>query len=344
MHHKSTLEEVIFNFRSLAIYTERVKTDIWSFLKLTKKRKKMMAKKLYLLRLSNVAPFRMLQLEEALMRGDDRNWCITNRGSLPAHVVLGTGGKPRKLLDVERCERDGIPLIKRFSGGGTVVVDDGTLFVSFVGNSGEMAAVESAPKQSDAKESPRDVMEWSGRLFTSVFSALGINDFALTEHDYVFRGSADASGDASSDSSAPTSAAASADTTLAMLSQQRKCAGNAQAFARRRWVHHTSFLWRFEAARMAYLSLPEKRPDYRADRPHSDFLCSLESRGVASPEAFYDSLERELRAAYDVVDVDEANFETIYAAADERNERENHGRRTTRWVDAEGAKIEEPPH
>jgi lipoate-protein ligase A len=268
--------------------------------------------RVHLLKLGTRAPYRMLQLEEALMRGDDRNWCITNRGTSPPHIVLGTGGRPRKLLDVAKCAADGVPLIKRFSGGGTVIVDENTLFVSFVGNSGELSS--GAPR----KESPKEVMEWSGGLFASVFDSLGVDDFALTEHDYVFRGE---EGESS----------------------QRKCAGNAQAFSRSRWVHHTSFLWRFDPARMAYLALPEKRPEYRADRAHGDFLKSLADRGVDSPGAFYAALEDELRATYDVVDVDENDFDAIYAVADERNERENHGRRTTRWVDADGAKVDGPP-
>ena len=40
-------------------------------------------------------------------------------------------------------------------------------------------------------------------------------------------------------------------------------------------VHHTSFLWDYEAANMSLLKLPQRRPDYRRDRPHQHFLTTL---------------------------------------------------------------------
>ncbi len=46
----------------------------------------------------------------------------------------------------------------------------------------------------------------------------------------------------------------------------RKFGGNAQAITRRRWLHHTSFLWDFRDDRMALLQHPEKAPEYRAVR------------------------------------------------------------------------------
>jgi hypothetical protein len=45
--------------------------------------------------------------------------------------------------------------------------------------------------------------------------------------------------------------------------------------SRDRWVHHTSFLWDFATSSMRLLQLPEKRPEYRADRQHEEFLTSL---------------------------------------------------------------------
>jgi lipoate-protein ligase A len=75
-----------------------------------------------------------------------------------------------------------------------------------------------------------------------------------------------------------------ADATFALIENDftfggRKVAGNAQAISRDRWVHHTSFLWDYKAARMKLLKEPEKRPDYRGDRKHSNFLTPLISLG-----------------------------------------------------------------
>lgn len=41
-------------------------------------------------------------------------------------------------------------------------------------------------------------------------------------------------------------------------------------------TQHTSFLWDFDEELFEkYLTLPAKRPDYRASRSHTDFLCRL---------------------------------------------------------------------
>jgi hypothetical protein len=65
---------------------------------------------------------------------------------------------------------------------------------------------------------------------------------------------------------------------------EKKFAGNAQAISRERFVHHTSILWSFKKENMALLTLPEKRPAYRADRKHENFLTPLKDHfeGVVS--------------------------------------------------------------
>lgn len=87
-----------------------------------------------LLQLRHVPVLQQLRLEEALLRNDARNWCITNSGSDPPVVVMGISGKPERLLDLDRVQRDGVPVIRRYSGGGTVVVDRNTHYVSFICN------------------------------------------------------------------------------------------------------------------------------------------------------------------------------------------------------------------
>ena len=109
------------------------------------------------LQLRNVPILRMLQLEEALFRTDRRSWFITNEwdSAQPAAeaVVLGISGRPEQMLHVEAAQRSGIPVIKRFTGGGTVVVDSDTLFASFIVAEGALPHV---------KPYPEPMLAWTG--------------------------------------------------------------------------------------------------------------------------------------------------------------------------------------
>ncbi|NGX54212.1 MAG: hypothetical protein K1000chlam4_00937, partial [Chlamydiae bacterium] len=46
-----------------------------------------------LLHLSGLPIFEQLQLEEALLRADEGNWCLINSGVPPA-IVMGISAKP----------------------------------------------------------------------------------------------------------------------------------------------------------------------------------------------------------------------------------------------------------
>lgn len=126
---------------------------------------------IFLLRLNRYPIFLQLQLEEALLRADDRNWCIINEGSSPA-IVLGISGKVDQHIDLCNPSIQSTPIIRRFSGGGTVIVDENTLFHSFICNSSELG-VDNIPER---------VFGWSEQIYKSVFAGL---DFRLREHDYV---------------------------------------------------------------------------------------------------------------------------------------------------------------
>lgn len=127
---------------------------------------------LHTLYLENMPIFEQLVLEEALLRGDTRNWCIINRGSTPA-IVMGISGKPHELIDLSKVGSH-MPVIKRFSGGGTVVVDENTLFVTFIFQK----------EAHDFHCFPEPIMQWSHALYKAVFP---MDFFALRENDYVLK-------------------------------------------------------------------------------------------------------------------------------------------------------------
>ena len=79
----------------------------------------------------NYPIFQQLQLEEALLRCDENNWCIINEGSPPA-IVMGIAGKKEELIHSSLLQKRSLPIIKRFSGGGCVIVDNNTIFITFI--------------------------------------------------------------------------------------------------------------------------------------------------------------------------------------------------------------------
>ncbi|KAL2621245.1 hypothetical protein R1flu_001450 [Riccia fluitans] len=85
-----------------------------------------------ILKLHNFPIFDQLKLEELLLRMSVDNCCLLNDGTSPPSIVMGISGKPKKLLEVEKVVKDCVPVIQRFSGGGTVIVDEGTLFVTLI--------------------------------------------------------------------------------------------------------------------------------------------------------------------------------------------------------------------
>ena len=124
-----------------------------------------------LLHLKNYPIFEQLQIEEVLLRLDDQNYCIINEGSPPA-IVMGISGKPHELIHLERLRENPMPIIKRFSGGGTVVVDEDTLFISFLF---QQDAHAFAPY-------PEPIMRWTETVYQA---ALKLPSFSLRENDYV---------------------------------------------------------------------------------------------------------------------------------------------------------------
>lgn len=78
---------------------------------------------------------------------------------------------PAELLEIDSVLQDEIPVIRRFTGGGTVVVDSGTIFVTLICNKDAVAGLQPYP---------RPIMSWSGHVYSRVFQ--GIGDFHLREN------------------------------------------------------------------------------------------------------------------------------------------------------------------
>lgn len=112
-----------------------------------------------------------LRIEEGLLRTSDENWFILNNGSIPS-VIMGLSSKPEEWVDLARLHADNIPLLQRFSGGGTVFVDHNTLFGTFILNQHDVGI----------DPFPQPILEWTADVYRS---ALQLENFSLCENDYV---------------------------------------------------------------------------------------------------------------------------------------------------------------
>ena len=101
-----------------------------------------------------------LNLEKDILRNDNRNWCIINVGTTPDVISVGISGKD-----------DGfsLPVVRRFSGGGTIVADKNTIFITFIGNN----------KDLDFPVFPRPLFKWTCQFYDF------IPGFNLHEQDYA---------------------------------------------------------------------------------------------------------------------------------------------------------------
>ncbi|GLU12388.1 hypothetical protein SLE2022_290730 [Rubroshorea leprosula] len=128
-----------------------------------------------LVRLKGLPILQQLHIEEKLLRASSENWCIMNDGTNDPTIVMGVSGKPAELLEIEPVLRDQVPVIRRFTGGGTVIVDQSTVFVTFICGKDAVPGLQLYP---------RSIMSWSSLLYNKVFQGTG--DFHLRENDYVF--------------------------------------------------------------------------------------------------------------------------------------------------------------
>mmetsp|Transcript_30883 Transcript_30883/g.90265 ORF Transcript_30883/g.90265 Transcript_30883/m.90265 type:complete len:359 (-) Transcript_30883:1347-2423(-) len=254
---------------------------------------------------SGVSAMERLVIEEALLRHDpmQRSWGIvgnhdpTHHMRLSLHgatqgdqyttpdvihnsncvIIMGIGGKTEKLLDMDLIKEDAVQIIRRFSGGGTVVMDHSSLWTTFIGRDKDTP---------DVTPYPREIMKWTAdEIFSPTFQQMkesmltqGYKKKTLVMEQKSCGFASEQGGsmmqrsmDAKTIGDIPDFALVETDYVLG----DKKIGGNAQAITKDGWLHHTSFLWDYIDEHMRYLTLPEKRPDYRGDRSHDDFLVKL---------------------------------------------------------------------
>ena len=112
-----------------------------------------------------------LKIEEHLLRHSDESYCLINEGTSKA-VVLGISNDIKALVKNKDLKKDKILLIKRFTAGGCVFVDENTLFITFI----------FSKKSLSFTFFPEPILRWAENFYKKVFE---IENFKLIENDFV---------------------------------------------------------------------------------------------------------------------------------------------------------------
>lgn len=258
-------------------------------------------------------------------------------------IVMGIGGKPDALLNIDKVKEDQILVVKRFSGGGTVVLDHNSVWTTIIGRTktAETGAASDGSTDDDRDDNgnnnslddvdpyPRSIMEWSadvvfGPTFHKMTTKVGKTTSTPVEGQRTLvpdskscsatdnlgkvrlvGGTRPQQGMKRQTLSPPTFALRENDY---VLGESQKMGGNAQSIIKGGWLHHTSFLWDYDPYNMEnYLKLPEKRPEYRLSRSHTEFLVSLSPYYGRSYNVFVDSLREACQESFSL---EPANFQT----------------------------------
>jgi lipoate-protein ligase A len=196
-----------------------------------------------LLDLTLPTPAENLACDEALLDVCDEHGEESLRfwESRELFVVVGYGNRVASEVNVEECQRRGVPILRRCSGGGTVVQGPGCLNYNLT-----LRWDENSPLAS-VTSTNQHIMERNraalAQLLGVEVSVQGHTDLAFWETE---------------------------------SSRWLKFSGNAQRRRRRALVFHGTILHAFDLSLIeALLRFPTAQPDYRASRRHTEFVRNI---------------------------------------------------------------------
>jgi lipoate-protein ligase A len=186
------------------------------------------------------SPAENLACDEALL-----DWCESDKGaeclrfweSPEPFVVVGYANKVATEVNVAACEARKIPILRRCSGGGTVVQGPGCLNYTLV--------------QPISKDGPLHSIAVANQ-FIMRRNRAAIESIIGRQPAIAIRGHTD------------------------LAIGGRKFSGNSQRRRKHFLLFHGTFLLNFDLALIGdLLRMPSKEPDYRESRKHADFLTNI---------------------------------------------------------------------
>jgi lipoate-protein ligase A len=151
-------------------------------------------------------------------------------------IVLGRIGKEQDDIDIAAVQKDRIPVLRRTSGGGTVVQGPGCLNYTLVLSKDRDLSL------ADLRKS----YQWISAKIMEALGDLGIQSKFHPISD------------------------------IALASNEKKFSGNAQHRGKTFILHHGTILYNFNLSLISkYLKMPKDIPEYRRNRPHDDFVTNI---------------------------------------------------------------------
>jgi lipoate---protein ligase len=178
-------------------------------------------------------------------------------------IVLGRIGRAEIDVNAIHTQADNIPVLRRSSGGGTVLQGPGCLNYTLV-----LSKQTSPPQRDPALAGHPDLSdlhksyEWIGAKVNEVMRQAGFETYFRPRSD------------------------------LCTGPGEKKFSGNAQRRGKRYILHHGTILYNFDLSLISrYLNMPHDIPEYRKQRPHKDFVTNI----PIDPRVFKEQLARCLR-------------------------------------------------
>ena len=199
-------------------------------------------------------PAENLAADEALLDAaetDESDEILRFWESKDYFVVVGYANRVAAEVNVPACETRGVRILRRCSGGGTVVQGPGCLNYALI-----LRITEAGPTRS-IHTANQFIMERNRSALAGLTS-----DSRLQTPDFLVCGHTD----------------------LAL--NGLKFSGNSQRRRRNFLLFHGTFLWNFDLALVSeLLPLPSLQPDYRRARSHEEFVTNLNTTPAAIKSA-----------------------------------------------------------
>lgn len=175
-------------------------------------------------------------------------------------VVLGRASKWSQEVNTSACERDGVPVLRRASGGASIVAGPGCLMYSV------LISYDVRPAWRALDIAHKEVMS---RIRDSVQQTTDRFELPLR---IAINGTCD------------------------LTIGNRKFSGNALRCKRNWMLYHGTIMYAMPIEWLSnYLLMPARQPEYRRDREHESFVTNLlDSSNGVSPQAFRTVMERKL--------------------------------------------------